>query len=258
MEPVNNYTWGTFVTAVKGMLTIDADRSGVNTYTAAMIRQAVIDLQSFIPAYQQNHETLYYSCDFVLEGYASRAVKPPASRIYQMFHINDCGNGCVSRRIMDPYPWQDRFALVHGSVILNTPGPAEGYAGGVVPWQPYGAPGFFSEGYYPNRYSLTTSGNVALNNRPKYTMDPDGYTFYVYPEVTGSHFVSMFWTGVKINFADGEFTPFDEGMVMAVAEFVKGKIAREINHDIEGHNSYMTTYGAMRSRLYIDANEKKH
>lgn len=259
MDPMTNYTWGTFVTAVNGMLTVDADRSGTSTFKTAMIRQAVIDLQSSIVAYRQNHETLYYSCDFVLEGYASRAVKPPQSRIVQMFHITNAGsNECCCRRLMDPYPWQDRFALVQGTVDLSYSGPAVGYAGGLNQWQAPGSPGFYTEGYFPNRYSLTNEGKIELNNRPKYTVDPEGYTFYVYPEITGCSLLSMFWNGVKVNFADGEWTPFDEPMAMAVAEYVKAKIAREINHDLDSHNSYMASYANSRSRLYIDANERKH
>ena len=257
MDPITSFSWGTFQILVNEMLTIDAARSGTGTFVTEMIRQACLEIQSFVPCYRQWHETLYYSCDFALDGHASKGTKPPGAQIIQMFHISmKQGPHCI-RRIMESHPWQDRFELVHGSLVLNTPGSADFYAGGLNSWNPPGSPGFWNEGYYPARYSLTMDGKIAQNNRPKYCIDPEGYNFWVYPQVTGSRLVSMWWNGPKMNFQAAEYVPFDEPMALAVAEYVKAKISREINHDVESHDSYMKSYMLTRTRLYIDWKERK-
>jgi hypothetical protein len=46
-----------------------------------------------------------------------------------------------------------------------------------------------------------------------------------------------------------DVVPGDNLYVMAVAEFVKAKFAREVEHDIELHNSYMQSYLVYRQRL---------
>jgi hypothetical protein len=97
MDDVQTYTWSQFTAAVNSLLPIDASRLGsVPSLMALWTRLAVIELESLIPAYRQNHETLYHPGDFVLEGYASRASLPPQARVKDTFLVeyDSCaGNG---------------------------------------------------------------------------------------------------------------------------------------------------------------------
>ena len=65
------YTWLEFKTEVLNLMPQDADRLGMDNYLPRLIREAVIDLQQFIPAYRKRHETLYYAKDLVDDGAAS-------------------------------------------------------------------------------------------------------------------------------------------------------------------------------------------
>jgi hypothetical protein len=204
-EP-SNYTWSQFLGAVYGLLTVDLKRVGSSftTWKLAVIRQAVTQLQNLVEQYQVNHETIYGPQDTVLEGRASRFVKPPQSIIRNIYLAQTCqdqnsGDSKCNRWECDQFPWSDRFALVKGMVPLNA-------------------------------------------GRGKFAIDPQGYTAYVYPAVYDCWVLSVHWDGVKIDFQDAEETPFDEACAGAVAWFLKAHIALEVERSVDIFNSYMRQY----------------
>lgn len=113
-------TWKEFTDMVLGMLTVDASRDGTETFRDRYIRQGVILVQSLVEEFTLNHETLYYPSDLVVEGRASRGVKPPQSVIQDLFFIRiDTASGKCTRTGVDLYPWSKRFDLIKGSASLN-------------------------------------------------------------------------------------------------------------------------------------------
>jgi len=50
------YTWLQFQNEVQALMPQDADRLGMDKYLPRLIREAVIDLQQFVPAYRKRHE----------------------------------------------------------------------------------------------------------------------------------------------------------------------------------------------------------
>ena len=209
------YTWSEFVEAVNGMLTVDAARvgGGVPDYRTAMIRQGVIDMQTYVERYRIGHETLYSPQDTVREGYASRGVKPPNSAIQDAYLVNhDNENASARYPLRHDVDWGDRFMLVHGKYTTN-------------------------DGH----------GAIAI--------DPQGYTFYVFPFVGDDWLLSLNWNGIKADFQDNEYVPFDEPMAMGIAEFVKAKMAREVEQNLNLHDSYMRSYEMKRRELYVTARE---
>lgn len=103
---------------------------------------------------------------------------------------------------------------------------------------------------WSDRFSLV-NGKVGVNSgHGCVSIDPHGYTFYVYPEVKDCWVVSANWDGLKLEFQDEEQTPFDEAMTLVVAEYVQAKLAREVNRDVALHNSYMKSYEVGRRDLY--------
>ena len=214
-------TWTAFSDLVETLLGIDKDRVGAEAYTPAMIRQGVIELQMLVDGYKLNHETLYVpSDDLVLEGMASRGVKPPQSAIRDVWlcesWLDDDDDRTKSTRyLVERCNWQDRFSLIHGTADMS-------------------------------------------NGRGLYCVDPQGYTFYIYPGLDSDDWVvSMHWDGLKIDFADAEETQLDEACALAVAEFVKAKIAREIDHDTPTHDSYMRTSRMKMQQLWVGKRDER-
>lgn len=78
---------------------------------------------------------------------------------------------------------------------------------------------------WAGRQSLICGEECINNCTPKIALDPHQMLFYVYPAVTEEYQVVLFWDGKKLTFADAESTPFDEMVIQAVAEYVKGKLA---------------------------------
>lgn len=224
------YTWAEFKSAVRELLTVDRDRIGLqdttddagNTvpgYITLMIRQAVIDLQRFIPVFRKDHETLYYPSDFVTEGYASRGVLPPGAEVQDayLYHVET-----NSRFPLDVAAWEGRHNLTGGLLALDT-------------------------------------------NVGRLIIEPDAYKFYVYPCVTDQWVLSLNWNalldGGKSDFEDDELVPFPEDATLAVKEFVKGHITREINKDLPGYATYFHpktgTYSVARRNLFLTANDRR-
>jgi hypothetical protein len=234
LEP-QNYTWAQFVDAVLGMLTVDASRLGsgflevttvnglrrlqAGDYRLAMLRQGVIQLQGVMESYRLNHETLYLpSTDLVTEGCASRGVKPPQSVIRDVWLAQIHTDATTGQQSCTRFPTR------------------------AWPWE--------------DRFSLV-NGKVPVNDgQGVFCIDPQGYTFYVYPEVFDCWMLSIHWDGLKLDFKDAEETPFDEATVGAVAEYVKAKISREVEHDTALHDSYMRTFGMAAQRIYTREREK--
>ena len=104
------YTWCEFQREVYELMPQDKDRLGMEGYLPRLIRQAVIDLQQFIPAFRVRHETLYYPFDFALDGAAGVGTLPPQSEVTEiwMFNLNR-----LERARVVKYDWERRFSLVH-------------------------------------------------------------------------------------------------------------------------------------------------
>lgn len=240
------YTWQQFLDAVDTLLTVDASRLGTEDYRAQMKRQAVIELQNHIPAYRIGHETLYLPSDFVSEGSASRAVLPPQAELRDVFMVKLNPDSTVA------LPVSLTDDLVEDMLDNSADeGPDDTTAN-------YRDCQRFPAIDYPwsERFALVHGLQSLGAQNALVAIDPQAYTFYLYPQVTDGWVVSLFWDGLKLNFKPDEETSFDEGMVMAVAEYVKAKLAREVDHDLTLHDSYMGSYRMKRTELYITAKDR--
>lgn len=111
---------------------------------------------------------------------------------------------------------------------------------------------------YPwdNRYDLVCGNPRLVNCQFLIAFDRWGKQFTVFPSVGTNHQISFFWEGVKTSFADADETPFDVDVVEAAGLFVKAKIARMVDHDLNEHSSYMLEYMRKRGLLYADTRER--
>jgi hypothetical protein len=231
------YTWIEFQNEVQFLMPQDADRLGMDNYLPRLIREAVIDLQQFIPAYRNRHETLYYPQDFALDGAASVGTLPPKSEILEMWLFNLARSERVPVMKMD---WERRFGLVHQRHDCG--------------------------GEFGLEFMTLTSSSVAaieLINRLPTTrtvagkcglaaIDPQGSTFYLSPILLDGWVLTMFWNGRKLDFRDNEAVPFDEDASFAVAAWCKSKIAMEVDRDAERSQMFMQEYQLKRLNLYLE------
>ena len=82
-------------------------------------------------------------------------------------------------------------------------------------------------------------------------IDPRVREYLVLPALTSTEVLEISWLGIKRDFADAEETPFDEDEADAVADYVKARIARQIDNDLQMAGSYENSYRSARKALYL-------
>lgn len=205
--------WREFKEAVYDLITVDASRIGVEAFIDRQIGLAVGDLQHYIEAYRQGHETTFDVEDATDEGFASTVNLPDGIYLREAYHVK-VGNSCVSR-VLSKYPYSNRRDLVCGVVGIGCSG-----------------------------------GNF------QFAIDPGITKMWIYPRLVDGYRVVLVWDGKKFVFDDEDIVPFDLQAALAVAEWVKAKIAREVDRDVKLAASYMADYTAGRSRIYREVLER--
>jgi hypothetical protein len=125
-------TWQEFYTSVYALLPSDARRLNVGVsstidepWLRRLIRQAVGDLQRYIPAYTVGHESIFTPDDLLDEGSAQMGTIPStemSAAIRMMYSVKE-GHTCCRR----PYQsymggWAHRFDLICGNVMTVSQG----------------------------------------------------------------------------------------------------------------------------------------
>ena len=248
-------TWAEFQEQVLGLLPLDKSRliqgdlivDTKSAFMTGLMRQAIIDLQNYIPNNRKGHETVYYPQDFTTEGLASKGTLPPQAALQDawLFRLQTDRR---TKRLWDDDPGVDEPLVYH---------PNEQLIREVKPQPPTGPARYpLKEFGWEKRFELV-NGMVALNdNQGRICVDPYCHQFYVYPEVTEGFLMSLFWDGTKLDYKDDELVPFTEQTAGAVAAFVRGMIARDIDKDMAAYASYFGnggTYVTRRRDLYLAA-----
>lgn len=213
------------------MLTVDSDRLNIQTYIDRQIRNGVVDIQSSIPFYRVGNTTTY-SLNGAIKDTEPLAVAEKASE----------GLLEGDMRILDgyfidgqyDYDWQDDLSESSDSNSECSSRPLRQW-----PWA--------------NRHDMicgATKGYFLIS------ISPDGGQFYIYPQVTTTDKVKIFYDGLKKTFVDTDVVTFDESVVEAVGNFVKSKVSREVDRDLNLYKSYMGSYMDDRSRLWLDARDR--
>ncbi len=219
-------TWLEFKSAVLKFLTVDSVRMGtVPDLREQLIRQGVIDLQSYVVQMRFPHETPYTVADLTEDGFASVGTLPDQAIPHDMYYVKDndipgeVNNECA-RSPVENYPWENRYDLICGNVPTN-------------------------------------------GCHYKIAMSPQAISFYVFPKLAADHHLSLFWEGQRVDFDDATIVPFGERSIMAVAMFVKAGIIREVDRDPALALAYMGTnarqvgtYLYLRSMTYLDGRDR--
>jgi hypothetical protein len=89
-------------------------------------------------------------------------------------------------------------------------------------------------------------------------VDPFGDKFIVFPKVTPTSAIWLYWSGTKGAFGDSDVVRFGDEEAQAVAYYVKSHIAREVDKDLVLAGSYWQSYAGnasmmgIRTRLHLD------
>jgi hypothetical protein len=198
---------------VKGFLPKDAVRLGIQTTLTQYITQAIIDIQSKVPKYRTGHETIYLAEDFVAEGNASKGRLPQGAMLTGGWFIK-----------VDEEDEEEECIKI----------PLTNY-----PWN--------------NRSNIICGDSCFNGPRGWISVDPQRAQFLVVPAVEDPNKVSLFWDGLKTEFEDDEAVPFDERCAMAVADFVRSRLARIVDKDLAAYASFNQSYLTTLRGIFVDA-----
>ena len=226
-------TWAEFKTAVRVYLTVDSNRLNTQDFVDRSILSGVIDIQSYIPYYRV-HGSVTYSLNGTIKDTEPLAVDESASsgalegdmRITDAYFVDG----------KEDYDWQDDLSEAADSN-------SECFRFPLTVWA------------WANRHDLLCG---AAEGHHAISIHPNGVNFIVYPQVTSTDKIEIFFQNIDRTFSDTDQVPFgDEEVVQAVAEYVKSKLAREVDRDIQMHMSYLSSYEKLRQRIYLDARDRK-
>ncbi len=284
------YTWKQFNDAVKVFLTVDKRRIGIGEaggFNDMMIRQAVLEIQSVIPFYRSGQENTYLPADMTPVGATSMLelpeaaelksakivrAKDPASNLTGTTDANGVtsivGTGTL---FLTELAVGDRIKLSGGTGYVQVASIASdtaltvdtatgnGSTQTIMKRVEYSYPAL--QRGWENREEYF-AGQVCVNDLNAYCLISPYGTLYVYPALqvldsdSETHSLVLTWDGVKLDFEDGDAVPFDEPMVLCVADYVKMQIARHVQHDLQESAAFGGTYLSQRKKLYLDAKAK--
>lgn len=111
---------------------------------------------------------------------------------------------------------------------------------------------------WKDRFDLIYGRTASNDGKARFSIDPEGYTFYVYPVPEDETWcVSMFWNGQKMNFKDDEQVPFPEQSALAVSYFVLARTSSMVEDNLQQKLDYQRDYELQKPKLFIDDKERR-
>lgn len=210
-------TWTAFMAIVDEHLSVDANRRGLEDFRERTMRNAVVDLQRHIPAYQVGHTTTYAVADMdeiehAMLGNLPATCIPSALYIYstEVDSEGDAHPDCKRNRL-DFWDWENRHNLICNPCDLRL------YA---------------------------------------YAISPQGKEFMIHPVLNADTRLLLVWQGLKINFVGGDTVPWPEEAAEAVAAYVKWRILLEIDKNPALAQAQYAIFKNARGDLYLDERSK--
>lgn len=231
--------WSDFVLAVGEHLVTDATRRGIEVFRVRQIRNAVIDLQRFVPGFREGNQTTYQVANATAVGCAHLLDMPAGARPKSLYMVDTAANVNQDRcrHRLDFYPWLRKHELVDGR--LNYGGWLGGLWAGTVP-------------PVPPQVGWGVSGGWLTSKGYCYTVGPHARNFLVYPQMTATSQLELFWDGIKTAYNDGDTVPFNDQCAEAAAYWVKAKIGAYVNNDSTLMQMAWADYVRARRLLYTD------
>jgi hypothetical protein len=210
-------TWAQYMAVVDEHLTVDANRRGLEDFRERMMRNAVVDMQRFIRAYQVGHTTTYESTDldeieYAMLGNLPDGAIPSAFYIYST-EVDDDGvaHPDCNRNRLDFWKWENRQQIICD----------------------------------------------ACNDRLyAYALSPQGKTFIIRPVLNADTKLLLVWQGLKMDFDDADTVPFPEQSAEATAAYVKWRILLEVDKNPQLAQTQYAIYKQKLGMLYLEEKDK--
>lgn len=211
--------WSEFKTAVDELLAVERRRLGVQPFIDRQIRLGVGEIQRLIDYYRGGITTTFEFDDVTPDGFASRMELPKGANLRELYHIKT-GRLWV-RRPLHEYPFSNRHDLRAGVLGVG----------------------------YENPYF-----RYALDHRS------GARDLWVYPKVTEGYAVQVVWDALigrgEITFKDTDDVPLDEPCASIVYDWVKSKLAKEVDNDLQKAREHERAYKTAISSLYSEVQER--
>lgn len=199
-------------------LSVDASRRGLEDFRERTMRNAVVDLQRHIPAYQVGHTTTYAAAnldtiEYAMLGNLPATCIPSALWIYTN-EVDDEGvaHPDCRRNRLDFWPWENRHQLIC------------------------------------NQYDVRLYA---------YCIAPQGKEFIIHPVLNDDTRLLLVWQGLKIDFVGADVVPWPEEAAEAVAAYVKWRILLEIDKNPALAQAQYAIFKNARADLYLDERGKQ-
>ena len=269
---------------VKRYLPVDATREGITDYVTAQIKlaaqdvsslnaladtlitESVIDIQTFIPCYRVGSETVYTAADLTTYGTMTRGTIPCGGSLLEAWLISrvlPLASG-VSYVIGDFVTSNGRVyqAISDGSistaspVLVSTDGKVETVDGVKFVFF-YGEDSLRSPMRnlpWHQRFQLAyqRTGCAGKNVPATVMLDEQSYSFYVWPPLASGDRVSITWSGIKTDFADSTVVPFDDGVIVAVKEYVLSRLQLQTDGGVNEAKIHAAAFIEKRAQLFAE------
>ncbi len=234
--------WSDFVLEVNAQLSVDANRRGLEAFRDRFMRNAVLDLQRYIPAFRQGLTTTYLSTDVEALGQCSLVEMPNGAKPKELYAYStkDGDNPLCRRYRLDFYPWEKRQDLICGKLDFMTWWGAWNWPVGTCPQNPP---------------ANVDGWSWARRKGYVYTIAPHGRSFLVYPAINDEMALLLIWDGYKTEFSPTDTIPFYDGTAEAVANYVKQRITLDVDKNPGLAREYVAMWRERRLSLYRDWQE---
>jgi hypothetical protein len=278
--------WGDFKEQIETNLTVDADRMGTEDFIEQQIRACCIDLMQFIPRYRTGFQSVFNYEDAGAEGACSKGDLPENARVTGAWTMRSAdidywdvdaeySEDDIVRGLAVPYAayrakqdmsagidpdsdndeiyWEEinTLARAQSAALLNTEAGITIHPCVDAAWE--------------DRLAAVSNQLCAQDNNARLFLNPQAGEFMLFPkldvldeddEQEWALFVLQYATDtIDVDIDDEDEVPFDEPCVFAVADYVKGELARHVDNDLSLYQSYTVTYMNKRRKIYLRAQE---
>lgn len=252
------------------------EMNGLNPFLDKTLREAVVDIQTLIPAYRVTSTTDYGVNDLVVVGGLSRGQLPTGAQLYEGYLLQE--NVALAENV----PYQiGQFIASNGRTYMvlqsgllptgtlgaglqTTDGSVEVLGGCTFTFQ-YFEPFLRSRCKQYDWHQRYDFNWIKLNCQSKrlpsaIMIDLDTYSFYVWPQVTSTDSLTyqITWTAptISTNIQDAQLVPFDDEVESTVAEFLWLKYYSTIDKDSAQAKLHGMQYNDQRGKLFAEGAAK--
>lgn len=279
--------FATTQTAVNTRITVDAQRSAISTFIDAAIQEAMDDLNRFNALYlrmilsaaidmqrhvvclcqRQINTYLHSTVGVTNEGHVTKITPPTGSKIITLSY----GKYAEPLEEDVAYVAEDRvqsngriYEVVTGGTLtagqlgdgLQSVDGEDETLGSLV-FKYIESYDFRPVTPIEWKYRDLLLDNKIAGYGPYYSISPQADELWVYPMLqSDEHQIRMEWNGLKISFADGDATTFDESCVIAAAEYVRAMIQKNADGNTNLAAGSMVTYQSELRRLWLDCQNR--